>query len=506
MTTDQQPPLRINRYPQPNAPQWRALFDRVVVLSLPASTERRRYIERHLPAFGLHDYAFFDATGADDAAVVRAYESGEVASYPTCFRCGGLDCGNDDCNNVLIAPQVATFITYLRLWREIANGTAGRVLVLEDDVRLHDHTDRVLGWLAAQVAEDRVPLTPGRASLLRLGWARCAEHEVSDRLYCSATVKMSNPCHALTREYAAALLERYRGIVHTADEYQHRLAPLPGEAVTVFPPIASELSWSEGTFASTIHPKTVRLQHLRSVGDVAGAAQHEITLRRHVKKKHFRPLLVVGHPRCGTGYASQLCSQLGLDIGHEKLGADGISSWMFAVEAEQNPYALDDVARTRRALAWKHLVMPVRDLASAAASVMRDSVHAPPSYAFRREHILRLTGLDLEALASPLERAVRSVTAWARIVLAQQPGLVFRIEDQHECLRDFLIQHHLCPAERRALVIDTSPVNADKPYGGVRQPKPEIDAAAWQSLPADTRAEIDWYGTHFGYHDPCSPS
>ncbi len=99
----------------------------------------------------------------------------------------------------------------------------------------------------------------------------------------------------------------------------------------------------------------------------------------------------------------RVCGQLGLDVGHERLGADGISSWMFAVDAEDNPYAADPVARTRRALAWKHLVMPVRDLASAAGSVMRDSEHAPPSYAFRREHILRHTGLDLDRLATPLE-------------------------------------------------------------------------------------------------------
>ena len=226
--------------------------------------------------------------------------------------------------------------------------------------------------------------------------------------------------------------------------------------------------------------------------------------RRHGKKKHFRTLLIAGHPRCGTGYAADLCGQLGLDVGHEKLGKDGISSWMFAVDADDNPYALDAAARTRRALAWKHLLMPVRDLATAVGSVMRDSAHAPPSYNFRREHILRLTGLDLDTLATPLERAVRSVTAWARIVLAQHPDLCFRIEDPPERLREFLIGAGLCPPERRALRLDTTPVNADKPYQGVRHPNPEVDAAAWQALPAATRAEIAWYCASFGYADPAA--
>lgn len=485
-----------------NSAAWRALFDRVLVISLPGSTERRDHIREHLPTVGVHDYEFFDATGADDPAVALAYDSGDVASFPGCFRCGGTDCGNADCNNVLIPPQVATFITYRRLWRHIADGSAQRVLVLEDDVRFHDHAPRVLDWLADAVANGSVPFVAGRPALLRLGWARCAEHAGTMACAADATIKMSNPCHALTRDYAAAMLARDRGVVHTVDEYQHRLAPLPGEAWTVFPPLASELSWSDGRFASTIHPKPVRLQFLRDSGDHAAAARHAQVLRSHVKKKHYRPLLVVGHPRCGTGYAADLCAQLGLDVGHEKLGKDGISSWMFAVDADDNPYALDTAARTRRALAWKHLLMPVRDLATAAGSVMRDSVHAPPSYNFRREHILRLTGLDLDSLATPLERALRSVTSWARIVLAQKPDLWFRIEDPPEQLREFLIGAGLCPPERRAQPLDTAPVNADKPYQGVRRPKPGIAAADWQALPAATRAEVDWYCAHFGYANP----
>jgi hypothetical protein len=502
--------LRINRHEEPPLPgkraneqPWSALFDKVIVLSLPASTERRRYIERHLPEVGLHDFEFLDATAADDPEVARAYELGEVASYPNCFRCGGLDCGNSDCNNVLIPPQVATFITYLNLWNRIAQGDAERVLVLEDDVVIHDHAVRVLAWLAGEVSGDRIPFATGHAALLRLGWARCEEHEATERVFVTPDVRMSNPCHALTRDFALALVDRYRGIVHTVDEYQHRLAPRPGEAWSVFPPLASELSWSEGVFDSNIHPKAARAQHLRSIGDEAGARRHEQVLRRHVKKKHFRPLLMVGHPRCGTGYAAQVCRQLGLDVGHEKLGADGISSWMFAVEAEDNPYAQDEVARTRRALAWKHLVMPVRDLATAVGSVMRDSMHAPPSYQFRREHILRLSGLDLEQIATPLERAVHSVTTWTRIVLALEPALWFRIEDQHLRLRDFLVDARLCPPECRAVEIDTAPVNANKAYRGVHYPKPEVDDADWQALPAAARAEVAWYCKTFSYADPC---
>ncbi|NDY93938.1 glycosyltransferase family 25 protein [Ideonella livida] len=490
-------------------PLWCALFDQVWVLSLPGAQARREHIRQHLPAHGLTHFDFFDATPADAPEVARALASGEVLQFPPCFRCGGLDCGKPDCNNFLIPAQVACFLSYRRLWRTIAQGPAERVLVLEDDVFLHGHTPAVLRWLAAQVAQGALAWGPGPGqppALLRLGWARGAEHEATDpaQFRLAATLRMANPCHALNRAYAQALVDRDRGICHTADVYQHQLAPQPGEALTVLPPIASELSWTEGRFASTIHPKPVHVQHLQAQGDTEAAAREAQRLATHVKKKHFRPLLISGHPRGGTGYAAALCRQLGLDVGHEKLGRDGISSWMFAVEAEDNPYAGDAVARSRRALAWQHLIQVVRDPATAAASVMRDSRYAPPSYAFRRAQILRHLRVDLDRLPNPLEQALWSVTSWARILQAQQPALVMRLEDGQEALRSFLQAQGLLPEAARDMALDTRPVNANKRYKGVVYDKPELTPADWQALSPATQAEVAWYAQTFGYALPWS--
>ena len=54
--------------------------------------------------------------------------------------------------------------------------------------------------------------------------------------------------------------------------------------------------------------------------------------------KNCTPLLITGCARSGTGYASLLFKKMGLDIGHEEYGADGISSWLFAVDAENVPW------------------------------------------------------------------------------------------------------------------------------------------------------------------------
>lgn len=487
--------------PAPNATA--DLFDQVWVLSLPSAEERRRHITRHLPEMGIENFSYFDATSADDPLVERTMRSGEVMRFPPCFRCGQLECGDPDCNNFLIPAQVAVFLSYRRLWRAIADGPAERVLVLEDDVLFHPHAARVLAWVAAETAAGRLPFTAEYRCLLRLGWARCEEHSPGDAP-CRAdnTLKMANPCHALTRKFAVALLERYRRIEHTADVFLHHLAPRPDEAYTVYPPIASELSWTDGVFASSIHPKPVRADFLRAKGDAAGADAYAREVSAHVKKKYYRPLLLTGHPRCGTGYAANLCRQLGLDVGHEKLGTDGISSWMFAVDADRNPYALDEVASSRRSFVWRYLVMPVRDIGAAAGSVMRDSLHAPPSYDFRREHVLRHLDIDLNDLADPLERAVWSVTSWARIVLGQQPDLCWRIEDQQELLRAFLLDQGLCPGAQRVTVLDTSPVNSDQLYRGVRYLKPHVSANDWAALSRTTREEVSWYCRLFGYGLP----
>jgi hypothetical protein len=485
---------------------WGRLFDRVVVVSLPRSIERRAHVVDHFRLFGLDDYAFFDATSADDQAMARVYDTGEVCQYPPCFRCGGLDCGNPDCNNFLIPAQIATFITYRRLWRDIATGSAERVLVLEDDVLFHACAHDVLRQLEEEIAAGRVPFVPGAACLLRLGWALGPDHRAGTAVRVSQDVRMANPCHALTRSYAASLVARDKGIVHTVDVYQHKIAPRPGEAWTVFPPIASDLSWSVGSVDSTIHPKTLRSAWLRESGDEAAAASNDRRVASHVKKKHFRPLLVVGHPGCGTAELSATCRRWGVDVGEERLGAAGIGAWAFAVETDANPDARDEVSRNRNVLVWQWLVLSVRDIAQAAGAAMREAQRAPASDTFRRQHILRLLGIDLDSIGSPLARAVWSVTSWCRIVLDQAPELVVRVEDGSASLRAFLIARGLAPDE--AVTQDLNAAAADRsPHGSGRTSDPLPSPSDWSALDEVTLREVIWYCERFGYALPegCRP-
>jgi hypothetical protein len=96
------------------------LFDRVYVVSLISSNDRRKHIVEQFDQIGIVDYEFHDAVGHNDPVVTEFYETNRVALYPPCFRCGKADCGNPECNNTLIPQQVAVFITYLRLWEKVA--------------------------------------------------------------------------------------------------------------------------------------------------------------------------------------------------------------------------------------------------------------------------------------------------------------------------------------------------------------------------------------------------
>lgn len=477
-----------------------ALFDKIYVVSLPGSLDRRAYVTEHLNSIGLANFEFHDACDTGHPDVARFQNEGKVASYPPCFRCGKASCGREDCNNVLIPAQIATFASYLRLWEKIA-ATPQRALVLEDDIFFHPHWQDVLGQLKGEIAAGRLAFQPDVATLLRLGWALNEEHKPEVPFSLSDAVKMSNPCHALTSAFAQRALDRFVSINTTPDVYLHRDCPQAGEAFTVFPPIASELSWSVGKFQSLIHPKEIRARYLEQQGDVAAAEAQRIKVKGHRMHKFHRSILVTGHPRTGTGYSANLLGQMGLDVGHEKDGRDGLSSWMFAADAQEYPYAQDAVARSRDTLHWDVLVHPLRDIATAVPSVMRDNIHAPPSYKFRRTQILADSGIDLDGFDSNFERAVVSLICWTRMVQKMKPDIWFRVEDGQDDLRRFLLARGLIGADKgQALVTD--PVNAEKLYQGKHYPKPVVSAQDWQSLSPETKTSVAWYCNTFGYPLP----
>jgi GR25 family glycosyltransferase involved in LPS biosynthesis len=257
------------------------IFDRIYVISLKKSEDRRAHIHRHFSDIGIDTYSFHDACDGSSTEVERLYSEGLVMQYPPCFRCGKLDCGRSDCNNTLIPAQVAVFATYLKLWEKIAVANEC-VLICEDDVIFNPWWRDVLQKLGEQIATGELRFTATEPALLRLGWALNDDHTSDTEFTINDTPKMSNPCHAITSAYARELLGEFQTIKHTADVFQHSITAVSKTyAHTVFPPIAHELSWSTGVLDSLIHPKDIRARYLISQGKTEEAKIYQNKVRHH---------------------------------------------------------------------------------------------------------------------------------------------------------------------------------------------------------------------------------
>jgi GR25 family glycosyltransferase involved in LPS biosynthesis len=435
-------------------------FDGIFCLNLPSSTDRRQHIER-------------------------------------------LACGRDDCNNVLIPAQVATFVSFMNLWRHILEAQVETALIVEDDVLFADYAPRISEMIVEHRLLDQVGIRREDPMLLRLGWAAGPDHRTTGRVdFKPNHIKMSDPCYALNRAMAAKLLDSFERVDTTVDIFVHQRVGSKVANFTLFPPLAAELSWSHGAVESLIHPKPVRVSYLKKhhperVQEIEATIQ---ALWTHVKHVAYRPLLAIGHPRCGSGYMEQLLKAYGLDVGHERMGKDGISSWMFAVE-DENPFALNPLAATRKNKHFRHVIHFVRDPRTAIPSIIRENRHSEKSYAFRRRHILKTYEIDLDDAGSEVEKALLSYIYWNKIIEEQKTDIVLRVEDAEDSTLRFLKAIDIVAKDRS---IDSPPpkdVNRQKLYQGKLPERPDLSDEDWQSVSNLHKSEINEMCQRFGYPD-----
>lgn len=114
--------------------------------------------------------------------------------------------------------------------------------------------------------------------------------------------------------------------------------------------------------------------------------------------------VITGHPRSGTGSAAQALMQAGYDVGHERLGKDGISSWAWAAQdTDGSPFG--DAYRPIEGAKWIYLVCnPIYCVASVAFT-------EGASLPFRCKHV------DINPYTtSIIHQAVDSIYKWAHLI------------------------------------------------------------------------------------------
>lgn len=147
----------------------------------------------------------------------------------------------------------------------------------------------------------------------------------------------------------------------------------------------------------------------------------------------MRKFLNIGHPRSGTGFISKLFKEFGYDVGHEVLDKDGISSWIFAVEEDQ---LWGQVGINRKDYEFEHLVMNIRKPLDIISSVLYTENTVLDSYNLRAEYI------DFGGL-NDIEKAVKSVLEWYKIIQWQGPELFIKVDDKPEDTLYYYLKYQL---------------------------------------------------------------
>lgn len=157
-----------------------------------------------------------------------------------------------------------------------------------------------------------------------------------------------------------------------------------------------------------------------------------------MSSKEEYEFLVVGHPRCGTGFMARVLGLLGYQVGHERMERDGTANWVYAVEGETGGFPWIEGGRER--YHFKRVIHCVRDPWTAIASIAFTETYRPEMLLLseeQRELLERSTELrrryididmGVEGEMDVVEEAIRSFLVWNRLIEQNTPEQVVRIE------------------------------------------------------------------------------
>ena len=455
-----------------NSEIW-ASFDEVYCLTLEGDIERQRHASAELCAAGLRGFKFIDGINAQSPQVVRAYRSGSVHAFPPCFRCGLVTCGSADCNNILIEPQVGCFLSFVKIFRTAAASNSNTFLVVEDDLKFHDYAQDLAAAAFTKASLEALGFFSSAPCLIGLG--RGISPGEKTRFegkfeFLPRRKQPQNPCFAFNRAFAELAASRFRKISHTVDVYIHFQLSDEARHYSLEPPLSYELSSSTGTLPSRIHPKPIASENPSNTAATRAAAKAAV--EGHLKHVRYIPLAVIGSPRGGTGFMAHALNQFGWNIGHESLGADGISSWLFAVSDVDLPFGEDLYARNSRFVYAEKIIAVVRTSPQAVFSLQMENSKNIQSYCFRRRWIKSCFDVDLDTFKTDFERALGAYVFWHRIVILRRPVAWVCLERASEDVPRLFAQ--LLQKRREPYLPALSEVrNARKPYlGQVYEPIP----------------------------------
>lgn len=136
-------------------------------------------------------------------------------------------------------------------------------------------------------------------------------------------------------------------------------------------------------------------------------------------------VVIMGHPRSGTCYMAALLRAFGYDVAHESdMGADGISSWLFA--GCDNPRWGPDPWNYE----FENRIHVVRHPLKVLSSVLQCVEQGV------QEIMAREAGIDPEMPAP--RRVVKVYLRWHERIVCRKPNLRMKVEDAPEAIAGWL--------------------------------------------------------------------
>jgi len=234
------------------------IFDKIYVINLKKSEDRRQHIINEFNRVGIEKYEFFEATPHDSEEAINLMNSSLVKKFPNCFRCNQKRC---DCENNFLTPfQIGNWCSFLNIFKDIIKNNYRFILICEDDIVFSQQHERIINKLLSPQSFKAYNIQMNKPLLIRLGTAYNPDnHNSTAPARFLKNYSLCNPCFAINREMAIVYLHYLKIIDYHSDVYFHQKIPknIPGiQYFTMYPYPVYELSFvkEKQKFMSTVRP------------------------------------------------------------------------------------------------------------------------------------------------------------------------------------------------------------------------------------------------------------
>jgi len=234
------------------------IFDKIYVLNLKESLDRKNHIENEFKRVNIINYTFFEATPYDSDEVKNLMNSNFVKKFPNCFRCNNKRCNCE--NNFLTSFQIANWCSFIRIFQDIIQNNYNFVLICEDDIVFTFQYERIINKLLSKYTFKQYNIDMNKPLLIRLGTAyNPSNHNSNSEPIFLKNFSLCNPCFAINKKMAIIYLYYLKIIDYHSDIYFHRKIPKNIKGVqyfTMYPYPVYELSYvkEKQKFQSLIRP------------------------------------------------------------------------------------------------------------------------------------------------------------------------------------------------------------------------------------------------------------